>query len=110
VKAHAAKLKAPKIACLGLAYKANVDDLRESPAVDIVQHLARENVGELLVVEPYVNELPKSLTDLGLKLWDFDRATQEADILLLLVDHAAFLSVNHEVVKDKIVVDTRGVW
>ncbi len=110
VKAHAAKLKAPKVACLGLAYKPNVDDLRESPAVEIVEHLAKENIAELLVVEPYVNELPKHLADLGLKLWDFDRACAEADILLLLVDHAAFLSVNHEVVKDKIVVDTRGVW
>ena len=110
VKAHAAKLKQPVIACLGLSYKADVDDLRESPAVEIVEHLAREKVGELLVVEPHVNSLPKNLTDLGLKLWDFDQATERANILLLLVDHASFLTVDHDVVKDKIVVDTRGAW
>jgi UDP-N-acetyl-D-mannosaminuronic acid dehydrogenase len=110
VKTQAAKLKAPKIACLGLAYKANVDDLRESPAIDIVKHLAHQNIGELFVVEPYVNELPKSLADLGLKLWDFDRACAEADILLLLVDHAAFASVKHKQIKHKIIIDTRGIW
>jgi UDP-N-acetyl-D-mannosaminuronic acid dehydrogenase len=110
VKAHAAKLKQPVIACLGLAFKANVDDLRESPSVDIVKHLAAEKIGELLVVEPHVNTLPKDLTDLGLHLWDFDRAVEKANILLLLVDHMSFLNVDRDVVKDKIVVDTRGVW
>ena len=110
VAAHAARLKSPKIACLGLAYKANVDDLRESPAIEIVETLALARIAELMVVEPFIHELPDRLDDLGLALWDFDRACAEADILLLLVDHAAFLSVDHEVVKNKIVIDTRGVW
>lgn len=110
VRRHAATLKQPVIACLGLSYKADVDDLRESPAVTIVEELARAGVGELLVVEPHVNALPENLAKLGLKLWDFDRATERANILLLLVDHASFLTVDHDVVKDKIVVDTRGAW
>jgi UDP-N-acetyl-D-mannosaminuronic acid dehydrogenase len=110
VRERAAKLKEPVIACLGLSYKANVDDLRESPAVEIVSHLAKEKVGQLLVVEPHVNSLPKELKALGLELWDFDRAVQKANILLLLVDHMSFLNVDHDIVKDKIVVDTRGVW
>jgi UDP-N-acetyl-D-mannosaminuronic acid dehydrogenase len=110
VRAHAATLKAPVIACLGLSYKADVDDLRESPAVAIVERLAREQVGELLVVEPHINALPPALAALGLSLWDFDRAVERANILLLLVDHAAFLHVDHDVLKDRIVVDTRGVW
>lgn len=110
VKERAANLKEPIIACLGLSYKSNVDDLRESPAVEIVSHLAKDKVGKLLVVEPYVNALPKELKDLGLELWDFDRAIKKANILLLLVDHMSFLNVDHDIVKDKIVVDTRGVW
>jgi UDP-N-acetyl-D-mannosaminuronic acid dehydrogenase len=110
VRAHAAKLKEPVIACLGLSYKANVDDLRESPAVDIVAELARRNLGEILVVEPHINALPDHLAALGLTLADFDQATEKANILVLLVDHASFLTVDHDVVKDKIVVDTRGAW
>lgn len=110
VKAAASNLKRPVIACLGLAYKADIDDLRESPAMEIVEQLSREGVGELLVVEPHVNTLPKSLADLGLQLADFDAAVDQANILLLLVDHAGFLSIDHGVVKDKIVIDTRGVW
>jgi UDP-N-acetyl-D-mannosaminuronic acid dehydrogenase len=110
VKSLAAGLKEPIIACLGLSYKADVDDLRESPAIEIVEMLAEDKVGELLVVEPHVDSLPKRLSDLGLALWDFDRATDRANILLLLVDHMSFLNVDHDVVKNKIVVDTRGAW
>lgn len=110
VKAAAARLKEPVIACLGLAYKANIDDLRESPAMEIVEQLTKQQVGELLIVEPNVNSLPKSLVDLGLELQDFDRAIDRANILLLLVDHMSFLHVDHGVLKDKIVIDTRGVW
>ncbi len=110
VLTHAAKLKAPVIACLGLSYKANVDDLRESPALDIVADLARRNIGEILVVEPHINALPPELASLGLALSDFDRATERANILVLLVDHASFLTVDHDVLKDKFVVDTRGAW
>ena len=49
VKKCADKFKSPVIACLGLAFKADVDDLRESPAFDIVKRLQAENVGELLI-------------------------------------------------------------
>jgi UDP-N-acetyl-D-mannosaminuronic acid dehydrogenase len=110
VKAHAALLKEPVIACLGLSYKANVHDFRESPAIAIIEDLAREKVGKLLVVEPHVNALPAALAGLGLTLCDFDRAVEQANILLLLVDHMSFLNIDHDVVKNKIVVDTRGVW
>ena len=110
VLSRAGKLKDPTIACLGLSYKANVDDLRESPAMDIVAALARHCAGRLLVVEPHINALPKSLADAGPQLADFDNAVEQSDILLLLVDHAAFLTVDRDMLKDKIVIDTRGVW
>lgn len=110
VTALAGKIKNPSIACLGLSYKPNIDDLRESPSVEIVEILAKAKIGEILVVEPHVNELPASLAGLGLKLWDFEKALEKADILLLLVDHKAFLHVDRNMLNDKIVVDTRGVW
>lgn len=110
VKAHAGQLRSPVIACLGLSYKANVHDLRESPAIEIVTELAKQKVGELLVVEPHINALPKDLAELGLTLSDFDQAVDRANILLLLVDHLSFLNIDHDTVKNKIVIDTRGVW
>ena len=100
----------PTIACLGLAFKANVDDLRESPAVEIVHSLATAKVGEIMVVEPHISELPKELEALGLKLYDFDHAMERANLVVLLVDHMSFLDVDRSVLKDKIVVDTRGAW
>lgn len=110
VRERAAALKQPVIACLGLAYKKDVDDLRESPAVEIVRKLAQASVGELLVVEPYINRLPPELTELGLELHDFDQALDRANLVLLLVDHMSFLQVDRDVLKDKFVIDTRGAW
>lgn len=110
VRERAAALKRPVIACLGLAYKKDVDDLRESPAVEIVRKLALEAVGELLVVEPYIGRLPPELDELGLALHDFDEALERANLVLLLVDHMSFLQVDRDVLKDKFVIDTRGAW
>lgn len=110
VRRLAAKIKDPVIACLGLSYKADVDDLRESPSVEIVKHLVDERLGEILLVEPHVNKIPRELSELGLELWDFDLAIDRADILLLLVDHTAFSSIDRDQVKGKIVIDTRGAW
>jgi UDP-N-acetyl-D-mannosaminuronic acid dehydrogenase len=106
----AAALKQPIIACLGLAYKKDVDDLRESPAVEIVRLLAEKKVGELLIVEPHIADLPDELAKLGLELNDFDRALERANLVVLLVDHMAFMQVDHNLLKDKFVIDTRGAW
>ena len=100
------------VACLGLAFKANIDDLRESPALEIVERLAGQQTGSrLLVVEPYVDELPLALAaHAHLELVDLDVALSEADILVLLVDHVQFVSVDRGALKNKVVVDTRGAW
>lgn len=105
VRTKAARFKNPVIACLGLTFKANIDDLRESPALEIVQHLREARIGEILACDPNVDpaRAPFPLTQLK-------TALQEADILLLLVDHAEFLEVDREWIKDKVVIDTRGVW
>jgi UDP-N-acetyl-D-mannosaminuronic acid dehydrogenase len=110
VRAAASSLKNPVVACLGLSYKRDVDDLRESPAVEIVRRLAEEKVGTMLVVEPHISVLPTELSNLGLELHDFDMAIESANVVLLLVDHMSFLQVDRNVLKDKIVIDTRGAW
>lgn len=100
----------PVIACFGLAYKPDVDDLRESPAVDIVARLASLAIGELLAVEPYVTQLPDRLEKLGVALSGLDAALARADILVLLVDHKPFKSIDRARFQGKSVVDTRGIW
>lgn len=107
----AQELKAPCIACLGLAYKADIDDLRESPAVEIVRMLGESGKGRMLVVEPHINALPDRLAGIaGIQLTDLDRALAAADIVVLLVDHNPFKGLDRERLHGKIVFDTRGVW
>ncbi|MBI5643976.1 MAG: UDP-N-acetyl-D-mannosamine dehydrogenase [Deltaproteobacteria bacterium] len=111
IKEKAARFKEPCIACLGLSYKANIDDLRESPAVEIVERLSDEKVGRLLVVEPHIEALPKALLKReNVELTDFASAFSKADIIALLVDHTDFFKADREKLKEKVVIDTRGIW
>jgi len=110
VKREAARLEEPVIACLGLAFKADVDDLRESPEVAITARLAESGVGRIMAVEPYVSSLPAKLTVLGVAPATLEEALAEADILVLLVDHRHFREVDPRMYADKVVVDTRGIW
>lgn len=103
-------LNNPVIACLGLAYKPDVDDLRESPAVEIVEELASRGLGDILAVEPYVKNLPSVLSGRGVKHVDLDAALARADMVVLLVDHAPFRSIDRALIENKVVIDTRGVW
>ena len=111
IKSAAARLREPIIACLGLSYKSDIDDLRESPALHIVEMLARDHVGELLVVEPNVRHLPPSLSGFpNVQHAELHAALRKADIIVLLVDHRQFKRVDRELLKLKIVIDTRGMW
>jgi UDP-N-acetyl-D-mannosaminuronic acid dehydrogenase len=99
------------IACLGLSYKADIDDLRESPALKIVQRLAERSKNDLLVVEPHIEALPADLSAFPkLRLVDFDEALDQAKIIVLLVDHQAFKLIDPSRLDDKVLFDTRGFW
>ena len=100
------------VACLGLAFKANIDDLRESPALEITRHLAERRIADkLLVVEPYLDTLPRELAGrVGVELVEFDLALAEADVVVLLVDHQDFKVVPRQSLDGKVVIDTRGQW
>lgn len=99
----AAKFKRPVIACLGLAFKADVDDLRESPALNIVKELQQLDIADLLVCEPNIDKHPE------LELSDLDHSIEKADIVLILVDHKPFRSLSSSSLMEKIVIDTRGI-
>ena len=74
--------------CLGLSFKGDVDDLWKGPAVRIVQQLAHENVGKILVVEPHIDELPLELANqTGVELTGLEEGLEKADIIVMLLDH-----------------------
>jgi UDP-N-acetyl-D-mannosaminuronic acid dehydrogenase len=103
VKASADKFKNATIGCLGLSYKADVDDLRESPALHIVRRLNDERVGDLLIAEPNLRSHDE------FKLLPYDEVIDRSDILVVLVDHRQFRNLRASDLNEKIVIDTRGI-
>ncbi|HEX7907042.1 MAG TPA: UDP-N-acetyl-D-mannosamine dehydrogenase [Paraburkholderia sp.] len=108
VERAARRFKDPVIACLGLAFKANIDDLRESPALEIAEELSERFAGQVVAVEPNVRVLPPSLEG-KVRLCELSEALLEADIIVILVDHAQFRRVDPVRFQAKVVIDTRGV-
>lgn len=100
-----------RIACLGLAFKPDIDDLRESPALDIAQQVSLMGFSKVSLVEPNITKIPEGFNDNGtIELVAMDEAIKAADIVVLLVDHAQFKSMNLSLLSGKQVIDTRGIW
>lgn len=97
------------IACLGLAFKPDIDDLRESPALKIVEELAGRYPGRVVAVEPNIADLPPSLADKQVRLLDMEQAVEQADVLVVLVDHREFKVFQTASLRAE-VVDVKGIW
>ncbi|WP_312463535.1 UDP-N-acetyl-D-mannosamine dehydrogenase, partial [Pantoea endophytica] len=97
------------IACFGLAFKPNIDDLRESPAMSVAHRIAEWHSGATWVVEPHVEDIPQRLAHEA-TLVATDVALQQADILVMLVDHAQFRAIDAAQLAQPWIVDTKGVW
>ncbi len=104
VRQRSARLRDPVIACLGVTYKADVDDLRESPALEIAHEIQRQELGEVLVCEPFVRELD------GLTNVSINEAIHRADIIVAMVPHRQFKRIDQELLKEKILIDTCGLF
>ncbi|MBK0096876.1 UDP-N-acetyl-D-mannosamine dehydrogenase [Erwinia sp. S63] len=97
------------IACFGLAFKPNIDDLRESPAMTVAHLIAEWHSGSTLVVEPHVAEIPARLAHEAALVSTQD-ALQQADIIVMLVDHAQFRAIDASEITQQWIIDTKGVW
>jgi UDP-N-acetyl-D-mannosaminuronic acid dehydrogenase len=99
-----------KVACCGLTFKANIDDLRESPAMDIALHLAAKYGSRIKVVEPNLRRLPLEFEKYGAEFLGIDEALRSCEIAILLVDHDEFKMVPLAERRHLDVIDTRGIW
>lgn len=104
--------KDPVVAALGIAFKNDIDDLRESPSLEIVKRLGVDNPElDIRVVEPNVEELPAVLSNISnLTKQSTEEAIAAADVVLLLVNHKEFVNLDKSVLEGKTVIDTKGIW
>lgn len=93
------------IACYGLAFKPDIDDLRESPAFEIAKMIVKWHSGVVVAVEPNIKIMPENYTHI--ELVTLDKSQQEADVHVLLVDHKEFRGIK---ISHSYLVDTKGAW
>lgn len=99
-----------KIACLGLAFKPDIDDLRESPALKITEKLAEKYVGQVFAVEPNIEKLPQKLIDKNIQKVDLSVALEQAEVIVVLVDHKEFKDTKLLDSTQVVIVDTKGIY
>ena len=92
------------VAIYGLSFKPDIDDLRESPALQIAAKIAQEHSGPVTIIEPHIDALPAMLNIPNVTL---EKACILADIHILLVDHKLFKSHKKPA---GLIIDTRGIW
>ncbi len=110
ILALADRFKNPVVSCYGITYKPDIDDLRESPSLEIVKRLGRYGGIRVLVCDPLIRKLPTELASHGdIELVDADTARQEADIVAFLVGHKSFKRLEFNRYLHKVVVDAAGL-
>jgi len=110
VKEAVKDIENPKIACLGLAFKPDIDDLRESPALEITKMLSDNSDFNILAVEPNIKVLPDVLENRkNVEFSTLDDALEVADVVVVLVKHKEFISIEIDKISKKMVIDTTGV-
>lgn len=110
IRERAERFKRPVIACLGLTYKPDVDDMRESPAIAIAAQLARIGQERILVADPNLAGLPEELASLpNIHFCETMSAVRQADIVAVLVAHSPFRKIPREELMRRVVIDATGL-
>ena len=105
------KISEISITCLGLSFKPNIDDFRQSPALEIAKKISMMDFKKLYLVEPNISIMPNYFDHHDdIELVDLEFAVNSSDIVVLLVDHNEFYQINLDLLSDKYVIDTRGIW
>ncbi|QDP73615.1 UDP-N-acetyl-D-mannosamine dehydrogenase [Legionella israelensis] len=97
------------ITCFGLTFKPDIDDLRESPALEITRQIAETHPGHVVAVEPNITVLPPELKE-SVEMHTIEDALLETDIVLLLVAHKLFKEIPKTNLENKMIIDACGVW
>jgi UDP-N-acetyl-D-mannosaminuronic acid dehydrogenase len=98
-----------KVACLGLAFKPDIDDLRESPALKIVKNIGGLGC-QVLMVEPNIKSLPAANSAPNFKLMALDEAISDADVVCILVKHQSFVEGINIIKRCSMVIDAVGLF
>lgn len=105
IKDKAKRFRDPVIACLGLAYKNDIDDLRESPSLLVAKNLKEQNIGKIIACEPNVNSKQVE----GIPLYPLMETLDQSDIIVILVNHQSFYNIDRKLFDEKVVIDTLGI-
>ena len=97
------------VACLGLSFKPDIDDLRASPAMEIVHSLTVKKLKKIYVIEPNISLLPDNLDIHSVELSNIEDGIRFSDVVVILVAHKEFLSIDKDLLMDKKVVDSIGI-
>lgn len=109
VKEVSGRWKRARVALLGLAYKPDIDDLRESPALVVMDELLSDDSMDVIAVEPFIDSLPGNLAERGGQLLPTAQALEECDIIVFLVPHSQFKDIPNRSLAEKVVLDYVGM-
>ncbi len=109
VKESSIKIKDLSITCLGLSFKPDIGDLRESPAMNVVENLQDMGFKKIFVVEPHIEKIPEELNSNIVELIDLDEAIEASELVIILVKHKSFLNISLELLDNRKVIDTVGL-
>lgn len=98
------------VSCLGLTFKPDIDDSRESPAMEIARQVGLMGFQKQYLVEPNIQEIPNEFDQKNVELVELETALVVSDVVVLLVDHTPFKEMDLSLLSGKQVVDTRGIW